>query len=78
MLGPAAGRENEGQPAALPVRTESGAGGWLGIGNADHDEAYQGQRDDGDGEHEVFAGPPIVGHGGRSCLRSLEDRNDPP
>src|SRR6185369_7350662 len=30
VLGPAAGREDEGQPAALPLRTESGAGGWLG------------------------------------------------
>ena len=68
MLDPAAGREDQDQPAALPVRTKSGAGGWLGIGHADHDEADEGQRDDGGGEDEVFAGPPIVGHGGRSCF----------
>src|SRR3954470_12490722 len=64
---PAAGREDEGQPAAVPIRTESGAGGGLGIGDAEHDEADEGQRNDGGGEHEVFAGPPIAGHGGLSC-----------
>src|SRR4029078_8069268 len=57
LPGPAAGREDESHPAALPVRTERGAGGWLGIGHADHDAAYQGQRDGGGGENEVFAGP---------------------
>jgi len=63
---PAAGREDEGQPAALPIRTESSTGGWLRIRYADHDETYEGQRGGRGGENEVFAGPPIAGHGGRS------------
>ena len=60
VLDPAAGREDEGQPAALPVRTKGCAQSRLRRGQPERGETDGAGQRDGGGENEVFAGPPTM------------------
>ena len=68
---PAAGREEESHPAARPSPDRSSRA------DADHDAAYQVDATAA-ARTSILRAPPIMGHGGRSCLRSPKNRIDPP